>query len=251
MFNHYYNESLRKLVVAFGSLFNNIYVVREDKNSSEVNRIQIPLTYGPKEKFIRRLQEQSGISDDTKVQLTLPRMGFEISNIDYDPTRHLNKLNKRLITEAGKPTAETFQETPYNVGFSLYAFTRNMDDNLQIIEQILPHFTPDFIVSLNLNSIDYKLDVPIVLSNVSIQEEYEGNFLERRVIASAFNFTCKTRIYSEIKQVPVITGVTIDTSLFVGDNDSKLFKRGINVTGGTSDFIAGDISYYDLSLIHI
>ena len=201
MFDFYYNQSLRKLTVAFGSLFNEIYVSRENSDGTTNQRIRVPLTYGPKEKFQRRLTEQSGISDDTKIQLSLPRMGFEISSLNYDPTRHLNKTIERTVPIIGDENSRktTFQEVPYNLGFSLYIFTRTMTDMLQIIEQIVPYFSPEFISSLNLNEIDTKLDVPVVLGNVAIQEDYEGNFLDRRLIAANLNFDCKTRLYSKIR----------------------------------------------------
>ena len=191
--------------------------------------------------------EQSGITDKTKVQVTLPRLGFELSGIDYDPTRHLNKVNKRVARIPGENASLSFQEVPYNIGFSLYCFTRTMDDNLQIIEQIAPQFAPEFIVTLNLNKIDTKLDVPIVLQNVGLQEQYEGNFLDRRVIASVFNFVCKTRLYSEIKQQSVVVSSSIALSNILGDTtDSSETISTLGATGSTGDggYTAGD--YYEL-----
>lgn len=234
MFDFYYNKSLRKLVVAFGSLFNEIFVVRDNVDGTENQRIRVPIAYGPKEKFVRRIEEQSGISDSTKVQITLPRLGFEISSIDYDPTRHLNKTIERSNT-----TSSTFQEVPYNVGFSLYVFTRTMTDNLQIIEQIAPYFNPEFIVTLKLNEIDTDLDVPIVLSNIGIQEDYEGNYLDRRLIASSLNFVCKTRMYSKIRTSPVISGITVDLNI-LGDGGSTGDIGFVGITGSTSDYVAGE-----------
>ena len=137
MFGHFYNESLRKLTVAFGSLFNEIYVERTNADGTSNSKIKVPLIYSSKEKFTQRLEQQSGISDETKIEVSLPRLGFEMTNIDYDPTRHLNKLNKRRYTVAGEPTQSVFQEVPYNVSFSLYLYSRSMDDNLQMIEQII------------------------------------------------------------------------------------------------------------------
>ena len=247
MFNYYDNQSLRKLVIAFGSIFNEIYVTRSNSSGTELQRLRVPLTYGSKEKFLRKLEEQSGISDESKVEITLPRLSFEISSIDYDPSRHLNKINKRVSRVAGTNSSISFQEVPYNVSFSLFCFTRTMDDNLQILEQILPQFSPEFIVSLNLNKIDTKLDVPIVLQNVGLQEQYEGNFLDRRVIASVFNFVCKTRLYSEIKQQSVVVSSSIALSNILGDTtDSSETISTLGATGSTGDggYTAGD--YYEL-----
>lgn len=242
MFDYYYNGTLRKIVVAFGSLFDEIYVQRTDSEGVVDSKIRVPIGYSSKEKFIQRLQQQSGISDSTKVQLTLPRMGFELSSIDYDPTRHLNKLNKRIRREEGEAVKETFQEVPYNVGFSLFVFTRSMEENLQIAEQILPQFAPEFIVTLKMNEIDSKLDVPISLTNFSIQETYDGNFLDRRIIASSFNFSCKVRLYSQIKDSnPVVSSYISIDELTDSDDIYTSFTTG--ATGSTLDFTYGDIDY--------
>ena len=244
MFNYYDNQSLRKLVIAFGSIFNEIYVTRSNSSGTELQRLRVPLTYGSKEKFLRKLEEQSGISDESKVEITLPRLSFEISSIDYDPSRHLNKINKRVSRVAGTNTSISFQEVPYNISFSLFCFTRTMDDNLQILEQILPQFSPEFIVSLNLNKIDTKLDVPIALSNVALQEQYDGNFMDRRIIASSFNFSCKYRLYSEIKESPVIRGATLDLGQ-ISESGSEDLLSQIGATGNTgsdSGYVPGE--YY-------
>ena len=239
MFNYYDNESIRKLVIAFGSIFNEIYVTRSDSSGTETQRLRVPFTYGAKEKFLRRLEEESGITDKTKTQLTLPRLGFELGSIDYDPSRHLNKLNRRVSRVPGENASISFQEVPYNIGFSLYAFTRTMDDNLQMLEQIIPQFAPEFIVSLNLNKIDTKLDVPIVLQNVGLQEQYEGNFLDRRVIASVFNFTCKTRLYSEIKENPIILDSSFPLNSILGDTNELIDTIGATGnTGATAGYTA-------------
>ena len=240
MFKFYDNESLRKLVIGFGSLFNEICVSRKNSSGVESQRLRVPLTYGSKEKFMRKLDEQSGISDKSKVEVTLPRLSFEMSSIDYDPSRHLNKLNKRVTRVAGTNSSIAFQEVPYNISFSLFAFSRTMDDNLQILEQIVPQFAPEFIVTLNLNNIDTKLDVPITLTNVALQEQYEGNFLDRRVIASSFNFVCKSRLYSQIKDntdgVTVITGVSLDLGLEA--NTTSGDNTVLSVLGATGDTIS-------------
>ena len=243
MFKYYDNESLRKLVIAFGSLFNELYVTRSNSSGTETQRLRVPLGYGSKEKFMRKLDEQSGISDKTKTEITLPRLSFEMASIDYDASRHLNKLNKRVSRTPGEHSFISFQEVPYNVSFSLFAYTRTMDDNLQILEQIVPQFTPEFIVSLNLNSIDTKLDVPIVLGNVALQEQYDGNFLDRRIIASSFSFTCKTRLYSEIKQQPIVLDSSIGLNNITGDTSdiSELYTTvgSTGDTGATGGYCGG------------
>ncbi len=244
MFGHFYNESLRKLTVAFGSLFNEIYVERKNANETINSKLKVPLIYSSKEKFIQRLEQQSGISDETKIEVSLPRLGFEMTGIDYDPTRHLNKLNKRRYSVAGEGTQTMYQEVPYNVGFTLFAFSRNMDDNLQIVEQIVPYFSPEFIVTLNFNAVDSKLDVPITLGNVAVQETFDGNFLDRRIVASTFAFTCKTRLYTEIKNETVIVDSSSSMIEISGLNDEfSQTTQTTGVSGSTLDFSIGDIEY--------
>ena len=242
--NFTYNESLRKLTVAFGSLFNEIYVERKNADGTHNSKIKVPLIYSSKEKFMQRLEQQSGISDETKIEVSLPRLGFEMTNMDYDPTRHLNKLNKRRYTVAGQPNQSSFQEVPYNVSFTLFSYSCNMEDNLQIVEQIVPYFSPEFIVTLNLNAIDRKLDVPITLGNVAIQETYDGNFLDRRIIASTFGFTCKTRLYTPIRNETIIVNVQGDMVEILGLNDEFIgTTQSIGVSGSSGDLIIGDIEY--------
>ena len=242
MFGHFYNESIRKLTVAFGSLFNEIYTIRYNQDGTENQKTLVPITYGSKEKYLRRLTEPSGIYDDTKLQITLPRLSFEMASVNYDPTRHLNKLNRKIITNEGENAFVTFQEVPYNISYSLYAYTRNMDDNLQIIEQIVPYFSPEFIVSLNLNKIDTNLSVPISLSSVAVQETYEGNMLDRRIIASSFNFICKTRVYSPITEETLVNTSNLDFGSILGDGSTQILYSG-GATGSTLDYTKGDFIY--------
>jgi hypothetical protein len=213
MFNQYYNGSIKKLVVAFGSLFNNIKVEHQKDGNSVVSTV--PLSYAPKEKFIRRLSEPSSISTNTRIQTTLPRMSFEISSIISDPARRLNKLNiKSKYNTDTLINSQTFSEAPYNIMFSLYSYTRTIDDNLQIMEQILPYFNPEFIVSINMNDVHDKVDIPIIINDVSMNELYEGDFSTRRYITSAYKFTAKAYVYGYIKQ---------DTGSIIKEVDYSIF----------------------------
>ena len=164
MFSTFYHESLRKLVIGFGSLFNNLNVRKFDSSNNVLQTLRVPVSYAPKEKFIARLNEGGSIlEDETKVKAILPRMGFDITGINYDPTRTINKLRKGRNAVAGSTADSMFHEVPYNVSFGLYAFTASIDENLQIVEQITPYFTPEFIISLNMNTIHDKVDIPITL----------------------------------------------------------------------------------------
>jgi len=210
MFNYYNNQTIRKLVVGFGSLFNSISIKQTNKSGS-VRTSVIPLTYGPKEKFVKRLTQLSSISDATRVQFTIPQMAFEMTGMAYDPTRAFNKLNiKRCGT--GLTASYSYAETPYNFAFSLYAYTRNIEENLQIMEQILPQFTPEFIVRINFNDLNQKVDVPIFLNATGLTEEYEGDFSTRRFVVSTYQFIAKSYVYGEIKTTPTISGITLSAS---------------------------------------
>ena len=157
MFTHFYHSSVRKLVIAFGSLFNDIHISRKNPDGSEKERIRIPLSYGPKEKFLRRLNERSSLDGSANVEVTLPMMGFEITSITYDPSRKRNTLSKKTQRSQTSPEQikYSYAEVPYNFDFTLSILVRNMDDGLQIVEQILPYFTPEFNVSMNFNDTNH------------------------------------------------------------------------------------------------
>jgi hypothetical protein len=201
-FQPFYNEAIRKTVVAFGSLFSQIYFNRKDENGAVMETIRVPLTYAPKEKFIQKLKSESSITDNAHVRMTLPRFGFEITSYLYDSERKLNRLNQKFGFNNG--STSTYIEVPYNINFGLYLFTRNLDDNLQIMEQILPYFTPDFTVTLNMNELNRQVDVPIVMNSVTTVEDYEGDFETRRSVNTVFDFTMKTYIYGPIKNNVVL-----------------------------------------------
>jgi len=211
MFTHFKNDSIRKLVIAVGTLFNNIKIVRLKKDST-TQEITIPLTYAPKEKYIKRLTQASSISDRTRIQIDVPQMAFELTDVVYDPTRKLNKMFDKYGSTGGVSYSSKM-EVPYNFVFSLYAYTRNIDENLEIMEQILPYFSPEFVVSLNITDIHKKVDVPIVLNKTILTQEYEGDFSSRRMILSTYQFTAKSYIFNRVKAATNITK-EFDLSLF-------------------------------------
>jgi hypothetical protein len=242
MFSAFYNESLRKLVIGFGSLFNEIHIIRRNSDGTEKERIRIPISYGPKEKFIRRITESSSISDSNKVQITLPRLGFEILNINYDPIRKTNKLGKTKEKDIDYSVKWNYREVPYNITFGLYSFTRTMDDNLQVIEQITPFFTPEFIVSMNVNDINKNIDIPIVLNAVNTSEDYEGEFDYRRSIISTFEFTAKTYVYGPEKTSSIILDASVELYNVEGDawpSISDPYTYRVRATGDTGGNTGG------------
>ena len=219
MFEYYNNEALRKLVIGFGSLFDDILVSKDNNQGESIQKIRVPVSYGPKEKFIQRIRELSSISDEVRLQTTMPRLGFELLALTYDPTRKANKLRKTSKVYETGSTSFSYSEVPYIASFGLYSFTRNVNENLQIIEQILPYFQPEFIISLNINEVNKKVDVPIILNGLSVTEDYEGGFETRRSVNTVFQFTAKTYVYGPVKTKPVITGVTAEMFNILGDID--------------------------------
>tara|TARA_R100000152_G_C6717145_1_gene143723 strand:+ start:97 stop:849 length:753 start_codon:yes stop_codon:yes gene_type:complete len=236
MFTSFYNEAIRKVVIGFGSLFNDIKIIRKNSDGSTKESIRVPLSYGPKEKYIRRIQQMSSISDTTKVQITLPTMGFNITGIAYDPARKTNKLRQTKYQKSDGNVEYNYNETPYNISFGLYAFSRNMDDNLQIIEQIAPYFSPEFIVTVKQNNINSKVDIPIVLNGIDTVEEYEGDFDTRRNITTSFEFTAKTYVYSPVKTSSIILDSYADIhgNLDALIGDAQLIRAGATGTTGAT-----------------
>jgi hypothetical protein len=205
VFEVFYNQAIRKMTVAFGSLFNNVYVQRLNASGEETSRLRVPLGYGPKEKYIRRLRESSTIGDSSDVEITLPRMSFQMTSAIYDSARKKNTLQERFIThENNSKVYNNYSEVPYDFNFSLSVLVKFMEDGLCILEQILPYFTPEFTVTVNVNDINKKVDIPIILNSVTTTEEYEGDFDARRLITMDLDFTVKSYVYGPVKSSGII-----------------------------------------------
>lgn len=242
----FYNRSLKKLVVAFGSIFNEIYLSRYDSTNTAIEQIRVPLTYGPKEKFVRRLTEASSITTGTKLGITLPVIGFTITNILYDPSRKINKL-KKVISSTSNSTKRMWSEVPYNIDFGVYIFTRTIEDNFQLIEQILPNFTPDFTVTINFNELNTKVDVPFQLNTVQTMEDFEGTYATRRSVTSTLNFTAKSYIFGRIKETGYgpIEDVDVNFKTFTetASDAVDIVDNTFKDTGYTGDVDTGSITY--------
>ncbi len=199
--NYFYNKSISKTVIAFGTLFNNIQIRRFDDNDQPISVLKVPLAYGPTQKFLARLEQNP--SGDRKVALTLPRMSFEMNSIDYDSTRKASAIQTFKTTKVSD-SAESrriYMPVPYNIGFELNIMSKLQDDTLQIIEQILPYFQPSFNVTVNMiPEIAEKRDIPIVLNRVGFRDDYEGDYSTRRLITYTLNFTAKTYLFGYIPQ---------------------------------------------------
>ena len=206
--NHFYHATMRKSVAVFGTLFNNISVIRKDGSGNVLNQIKVPLAYGPKQKFLARIDQVN----EESMAIKLPRMAFEISSIEMDLNQKLAKRNQ-IIEATDDPTAKRTlkQMSAYNIGMSLNIMAKNQDDGLQILEQILPYFQPEYTVSITpIDGYDFKQDVPIVLSSVSIQDEYEGDLTTRRVLVYTLEFTMKMKFFGPTSNQGVIREVKVD-----------------------------------------
>jgi len=209
----FYHETMRKIVVSFGTLFNNIQIVRKNSTGTIVQSMKVPLAYGPQQKFLARLNADPALG--AKVAVTLPRLGFEMNGITYDPSRKLNRVQKfRKVKSSGDDSGKLdtqYMPVPYNIEFTLYAMAKNSDDALQIVEQILPYFQPDYTLTVNdMADMGIKRDVPIILSSVSYEDSYQGNFEERRAIIYTLTFTAKFYLYGPVTSDKVIRTVQVD-----------------------------------------
>jgi len=197
----FYHQTIRKYVALFGTLFNDINIEKKDSGGNVLSRQKVPISYGPKQKFLIRLREDPSL--DRQVAIQLPRLGFEMSGIAYDPIRKLNTIGALTHKESingERNIKKMFNPSPYIFDFSLYAFVENAEDGTQILEQILPFFTPEFNVSVNiLTEMGIKLDIPIVLQSATSEDSYEGEFSARRTIVWTINFMLKGFIYPDIK----------------------------------------------------
>lgn len=238
MFEVFYNQAIRKMTVAFGSLFNNVYVQRLDSSGAETERIRVPLGYGPKQKYIRRLNEQGSIDDDPKSQITLPRLSFELSNVTYDASRKRNTLQQRIRAKStdNSKTYTNYMEVPYDFEFKVNAMVKFMEDGLCIMEQILPYFTPEFTITIKINDLNDKVDIPIILSSVDVIEEYEGDFDARRLITFDMSFTAKSFVFGPEKSSGIIQ--TVNT-WFWDTDDFNSSGGPSGPTGALSKIIVG------------
>ena len=197
---YYYHEIVRKTIIAFGTLFNSINIKHKKSDGTILDDIKVGLSYGPQQKYLAKIQEQAELSKS--VAITLPRMSFEMNNIQYDPARKVGVTQTFKVNDTSDDKMKkVFMPVPYNIGFELNIFSKLNDDALQIIEQILPYFQPSFTLTVDLvSAIGEKRDIPVVLDNISFQDDYEGSFEVRRALIYTLQFTAKTYLFGPIAQ---------------------------------------------------
>tara|TARA_B100000029_G_scaffold423191_1_gene430259 strand:+ start:5637 stop:6575 length:939 start_codon:yes stop_codon:yes gene_type:complete len=197
----FYHQTIRKYVALFGTLFNDINIEKKDSGGNVLSRQKVPIAYGPKQKFLTRINQDASL--DRQVAIQLPRLGFEMTGMAYDPVRKLNTMGSLTHEETingNRNVKKMFNPSPYIFDFSLYAFVENAEDGTQILEQILPFFTPEFNVTVNIiTDMGLSIDIPIIIQSATSEDSYEGEFSARRTIIWTISFMMKGFIYPDIK----------------------------------------------------
>lgn len=212
MLTKFYWSTIRKCIVAFGNMFNNITIDRLDANDTPTKSIRVPLAYASKHKYLARIDQQPNAAEERNVEIILPRMSFEMTSINYDPARKLSLVQQNRITNSTTTNLTTqYTPTPYNIGVNLYIYTRNTEDAHQIVEQILPYFNPDFTLSIKaIPDLNITHDLPIILDGIQFEDTFEGDFFDRRMIVWTLSFTIKTNFYGPTSRQGIIRTAIVD-----------------------------------------
>ena len=242
MGGHFYNKHVRTCVSIFGTLFDDIHIIRERADGSTLNQIKVPLSYAPKRSFLERLEEMAqGEEAERRVAIKLPRMSFEIIGVNYDPQRQLPKVNSfKLVTEDG--ITRQYVGTPYLLTFALSIYAKTQDDALQIVEQIVPYFAPQYTLSVKpfADHPEFREDIPVTLNGVDFQDDYEGPLENRRTIIYNLNFEMKMMFYGPQRHSAPIRDVNIN--MFLNHLDSDNFIHNINIVPDPID-VSPDSDY--------
>jgi len=230
---YFYNETIKRCVSVFGTMFNNLDYKKTKADGTVLGRYKVPISYGPAQKFLQRLAEEPNLNDNSRSAISLPRMAFELTGFTYDPQRQQNKLirsQKTTLETGGVNRKFQYSPAPYDLNFTLSIMTKNMNDALQIVEQILPYFQPEYTVTMKMidDLADHR-DVPIVLNDVSFTDDYEGSFEDRRVITYELSFTMKTYFFG-----PVYTGKIVKNVIerdYIGDGTTAFTSTSIDQAG--------------------
>lgn len=225
----FYWGTIRKAVVAFGNMFNNIVIERKDANGNQIQLIKVPLSYAPKQKFLARIKQRPEV-DEPDVQVILPRMSFEMVQLDYDPNRKVSPLQQYRSIDSSTSASMQYAPTPYNLMMYLYIYSRNQDDALQIVEQILPYFNPDYNLTFKaIPQLNIKNDLPILLDTIGFEDDYEGDLTTRRSIIWTLSFTMKLNFYGPVSKQGVIKKVIANSY-----NDAELTNQQQKITVSTN-----------------
>ena len=231
----FYHETIRKVVIGFGTLFNDIHITRKDSSGNVQQSMKVPLAFGPKQKFLVRLREDPNIAKS--VAITLPRIGFEIQALSYDATRKMSRVQRfKKVKGANTKQLDTqYMPVPYNLEFELYILAKQSDDALQIVEQILTYFQPDYALTINdMADMGISRDIPIVLNSIGYEDTYDGDFTTRRALTYTLSFTTKFYLYGPVTSAKVIKTVQVDQYTDLPDQSPKREQRYKVVPNPTS-----------------
>ena len=243
MGGHFYHKRVRSCVALFGSMFDNLHVLRTNSSGKVLSQVKVPLSYAPARSFIERLEEMTqGEQAERRVALKLPRMSFEVTSIAYDSQRQLPKLNHFAVTSDNQRADKYYVGVPYTLSFELNVYARSQDDALQVVEQIIPYFAPPYTITVKpfIDQPNIKEDVPVSLTGVSFQDDFEGPVEQRRTIIYTMAFDMRVNFYGPENTAPIIREV--NTNLNLIDNDGSGFVENIQVTPDPID-VSPDSDY--------
>ena len=251
---YFYHSKTKKAVALFGRLFNNIYVIRKNSSGAVISQVKVPLAYAPKQKYLERIRENPDLTNDTKVAIKLPRMSFEITSIAYDAARQLAKVGNFTTTSStGVVTnrQKFFNPVPYTINFQLNAYAKSQDDALQIVEQILPTFNPQYALTIKPFSTEYpgfKEDIQVIIQGVAFSDDFEGAMEQRRTIIYSMDFEMKLSYHGPISDTNIIRDVrTKFFDIKAGLNDSDIGLETIVVTPNPTNVFGTDDSTFGFS----
>jgi hypothetical protein len=251
---HFYHSKTKKAVALFGRLFNNIYVVRQNSAGAVISQLRVPLAYAPRQKYLERIRENPDLVNDTQVAIKLPRMSFEIVSLTYDAQRQLAKVgNFTTNSSTGEVNKRQkfFNPVPYSINFQLNAYAKSQDDALQIVEQILPTFNPQYALTIKPFAAEYpdfKEDVQIIIQGVSFSDDFEGAMEQRRTIIYSLDFEMKISYHGPIADTGIIRDARAKIfDINAGLRDSDIGLETIVVTPNPADVIGLDDSTFGFS----
>lgn len=248
--NSFYNQTTRRYVAIFGTLFNDISIGRSNNSGVETQRFKVPVNYGPMQKFLSKLEQDPELRSQA---ITLPRISFELTSMQYDGERKLTNrlLNKKQVVAADRVRTQ-FTPAPYNLNFQLNIMTKYLEDGTKILEQILPFFKPEFTVTAKMiDDMDLLVDIPIVLNSVSTEDTYEGSYEERRALIWTLDFTLKGYYYGPTSDKKVIKFA--NTNVYSSMTATQPVERvtvqpGLTANGQPTTSIANTVPYADIKI---
>ena len=227
MFEYFYHEILRKTIISFGTLFNGLTIKHKDSDDDTTSVIKVPLAYGPTQKFLARLEQQADLNK--AIQITLPRMSFEFQGLTYDPTRKVTTTQTFLSGASADKASEkkTYMPVPYNMQFELSIMCKLNDDALQIVEQIVPYFQPAYSLAVDLvSTIGEKRDIPVTLENITMDDQYEGDFSTRRVLLYTLRFSAKTYLFGPVSSTTTDIIKKVSIGYIAAESSGKNSRTG-------------------------